>query len=114
MLFFYNCSVCVNETLINNIEVLNFGSEPEESRCHINKFVKETTKDIIKEFLPPNYITPQTIAVLVNAAFFKGLWNEKFRKEDTKQEFFYKDIDTPISVEMMKQSGRFNKGIIFY
>lgn len=98
-----NCRAGINEMLINSIEVLDFVFKPEEARSHINKFVLETTKGIIKEFLPPNYITPRTVAVLVNAAFFKGDWKTKFNKQYTEEALFYKDIHTPVPVEMMKQ-----------
>lgn len=98
--------------LIDSIEVLNFGSKPEEARCHINKFVEETTKGIIKDLLPPGYITPDIISVLVNAVFFKGEWTSPFKKEATEKKFFYKNIHTPVHVEMMKQEGYFNYGMV--
>ncbi|XP_031628732.1 serine protease inhibitor 88Ea-like isoform X2 [Contarinia nasturtii] len=102
----------LKEMLIDSIEVLNFESKPEEARCHINKFVEETTKGIIKDLLPPEYITHDTISVLVNAAFFKGDWASPFKKEATKKNFFYKNIHTPVYVEMMEQIGFFNYGVI--
>lgn len=98
--------------LIDSIEVLNFASEPEEARCHINKFVEETTKGIIKVLLPPKYITRNTIAVLVNAAFFKGDWASPFEKKLTKKKFFYNNIHTPVYVGMMEQEGFFNYGMV--
>lgn len=97
--------------LIDNIEVLNFESKPEEARCYINKFVEKTTKGIIKDLLPPKYITPKTISVLVNTAFFKGDWTSPFQREATKKKFFYKNIHTPVYVEMMKQQGFYKYGI---
>lgn len=94
--------------------MLNFGSQPEEARCHINKFVEETTKGNIKDFLPPKYITPDTIYVLVNAAFFKGDWASPFQKDATKKKYFYQNIHTPVYVEMMQQEGYFNYGMSSY
>lgn len=92
---------------------MNFNSEPEEARRHINKFVEETTKNVIKEFLPPKYITPQTIAVMVNAAFFKGDWKSKFEKQHTEKTYFYKNNHKPVYVDMMIQTNYFNYGMIF-
>lgn len=100
--------------LIDSIEVLNFESKPEEARCHINKFVEETTKGIIKDLLSPKHITRNTIAVLVNAAFFQGDWASPFQKEATKKKFFHKNIHTPVYVEMMEQEGFFKYGMVTY
>lgn len=74
--------------LKTSVEVLDFVSKPEEARAHINKFVQETTKDIIKEFLLPYSITPKTVEVLVNAAYFKGDWKSKFDKQITEKALF--------------------------
>lgn len=100
------------DLLIDSIEVLNFESKPEESRCHINKFVEETTKNIIKDFIPPTYITSNTIAVLVNAAFFKSEWASKFETEDTKNKSFHINNHTTVDVAMMRQVNRFHTGTI--
>lgn len=79
--------------LTDSIEVINFRSEPEEARCRINKFVEETTKGIVKDFLPPEFIAYK-LYVLVNAVFFKGDWASPIQKRATKKEIFHKSIHT--------------------
>lgn len=107
-----NCSDDVKDALIESIEMLNFESKPEESRCHINKFVEDNTKNIIKDFIPPFYITSDTIAVLVNAVFFKSEWQSKFKKEKTKNEIFHINNHKTVDVAMMRQVERFYYGMI--
>lgn len=95
-----------------SIEVLNFASEPEEARNQINQFVEEVTKDNIKDLLPPGSISHDTNVVLANAAYFKGNWASKFDKEDTQKKIFYEHSRMPVYVDMMRQRGNFNYGMI--
>lgn len=101
----------MKDELIESIERLDFKSKPEECRRHINKFVEEKTRNIIKDFIAPKYITSRTIAVLVNAAYFKSEWASKFKKENTKEEIFHINTHTSVHVEMMEQKGYFNYGM---
>jgi serine protease inhibitor len=95
----------------DNIETLDFATEPEESRDQINKFVEEVTKENIKNLLPPGSIGTDTNVVLANAAFFKGNWASKFDVEDTQKKIFYEHSRMPVYVDMMRQRGYFNYGI---
>lgn len=93
-----------------NIETMDFGAEPEESRNEINRFVERITKNNIKNLLPVGSIKTDTNAVLANAASFKGDWALKFDRENTKKKIFYEHGRLPVYVEMMKQKGNFNYG----
>lgn len=90
--------------------MLNF-TEFNATRVHINKFVEETTRDRIKDFLPPGSIDPATRVVLVNAVFFKAFWKSKFDKTRTHKRTFYEHGHMPVSVDMMTQTGHFNYGM---
>lgn len=94
----------------DDIEAMDFGAEPEQSRNYINQFVERITKDNIKNLLPAGSIKTDTNAVLANAASFKGGWSLKFDKENTKKKIFYEHGRLPVYVEMMKQKGNFNYG----
>lgn len=54
----------------DSIEMLNFATESEKWRCHINEFIKELMKNNIRDFLPLGSITHETQAILANAVFF--------------------------------------------
>ncbi|KAJ3699058.1 hypothetical protein LUZ61_002763 [Rhynchospora tenuis] len=66
-----------------------FVSMPEESRMHINDWVKQATAGKIEELLPPESIRSNTRLVLGNAMYFKGLWDEKFNPLYTRIDAFH-------------------------
>lgn len=39
---------------------------------------------MIKNILQPGSVDPQTEMVLVNAIYFKGMWEKAFKDEDTQ------------------------------
>lgn len=41
-------------------------------------------KGIIKNILQPSSVDNQTESILVNAIYFKGLWEKAFKDEDTQ------------------------------
>ncbi len=53
-------------------------------RCYYSIFFSEKIKDL----LPQGSIDEMTRLVLVNAIYFKGNWEKKFPKEDTRDEQF--------------------------
>lgn len=101
---------CIKRMFNENIETLDFATDPEQSRNQINQFVEDVTKNNIKDLLPPGSIGTDTNVVLANAAFFKGNWASKFDKEDTEKKIFYEHSRMPVYVDMMKQRGHFNYG----
>lgn len=108
--FHFHHRKCFREMLGENIEAMDFGAEPEQSRNQINQFVQKITKNNIRNLLPAGSIKTDTNAVLANAASFKGDWVLKFDKENTKKKIFYEHGRLPVYVEMMKQKGEFNYG----
>lgn len=95
-----------------NIEELDFAVEPEKCRNQINRFVEKVTQNHIKDLLPSGSINRDTKVVLANAAFFKGNWHSKFDKKATQKKIFYEHSRAPVLVDMMKQRGYFNYGVI--
>lgn len=55
----------------------------------VNAWVNEKTRGKIPTILPPGSVTPQTILVLVNAIYFKGLWDKPFPKAATAPQPFH-------------------------
>lgn len=94
----------------DNIETMDFASDPDQYRTQINEFVEQVTKNNIKDLLPPGAISTDTNVVLANAAYFKGMWASKFDKEDTEKKIFYEHSRMPVYVDMMRQRGYFNYG----
>lgn len=73
----------------------------------INAWVKEKTKDKIAEIIRPENITPETILVLVNALYFKGLWKDPFDKAQTAPRPFTPLVGAAKPVPMMNRSNRY-------
>ncbi|XP_011829550.1 PREDICTED: serpin B3 isoform X2 [Mandrillus leucophaeus] len=72
-----------------SVESVDFAKAPEESRKKINSWVESQTNEKIKNLLPGGSIGNNTTLVLVNAIYFKGQWQNKFNKENTKEEKFW-------------------------
>jgi serpin B len=75
-------------------------SKPEETRSTINTWVAERTAQRIPELIPPGFVTPDLISVLVNALYFKGSWSDPFSERATTSGPFWisgsKSIDVPM------------------
>ncbi|XP_012874379.1 PREDICTED: serpin B4-like isoform X2 [Dipodomys ordii] len=72
-----------------NVESLDFVNNTEESRKKINAWVESQTNDKIKDLFPVDSLDSSTALVLVNAIYFKGQWEEKFKKEYTEEGNFW-------------------------
>jgi serpin B len=56
----------------------DFGNQPNEARLAINAKVSSDTRELIPELLPKGIPTPETVAVLTNALYFKAPWAARF------------------------------------
>ncbi len=54
------------------------------ARNTINTWVEKTTNGKIKDLIPQGALTSLTRLVLTNAVYFKGTWEEVFRKDATR------------------------------
>lgn len=93
----------------SQVTSLDFIMETEKSRLTINRWVEEKTSHRIKDLVPPGVITALTRLVLTNAIYFKGLWEIRFQKSDTKEEDFFLKPEQKVRVQMMSlKDVRFN------
>ena len=78
----------------------------QESAGRINSWVNDKTKGRIPKIINPGdikYDPPfeETLAVLVNAIYFKAKWQVPFKSENTQKRFFYISRGNDILVDMM-------------
>lgn len=90
-----------------SIEYIDFDRN-EESRAEINAFVEKVTEGHMKELLRRGTIQQSTNLVLLNAAYFKGIWKTQFNKAQTKMKSF--NSVTPSNVEMMHVQDKYLYG----
>ena len=94
------------DTLAENygagLRLLDYVSQPEESRLAINQWVSDETKEKIQDLIPQGNITPDTRLVLSNAIYFKATWSEQFEKGLTDKGIFYGLKGEEIPAQMMQ------------
>lgn len=91
---------------------VDFQHASEDARKEINQWVKGQTEGKIPELLAMGVVDSMTKLVLVNAIYFKGLWEEKFMKQDTTDAPFRLNKKNTKSVKMMYQKKKFFFGYI--
>jgi serpin B len=84
------------------LRLLDYISQPEESRLAINQWVSDETKEKIQDLIPQGGITSDTRLVLSNAIYFKATWLEPFVKDLTEEGIFYGLDREDFPVQMMK------------
>jgi len=84
------------------LRLLDYISQPEESRLAINQWVSDETKEKIQDLIPQGGITNDTRMVLSNAIYFKATWLEEFNKELTEEGIFYGLEGEEILAQMMR------------
>lgn len=72
----------------------------------VNSWVNDKTKGKIKKVLES--ISPEDLMYLINAIYFKGSWQHKFKTEDTHNAPFYLQDGSTIPVPFMQQKDTFN------
>ena len=86
------------------VKALDFSSP--NAIKQINDWVSDNTNKKIPEIM--NRIDPLNVMCLINAIYFKGIWENKFKKSDTVDEYFYSEDNlNRKEVKMMKQSNSF-------
>ncbi|XP_028737941.1 leukocyte elastase inhibitor [Peromyscus leucopus] len=91
---------------------VDFQHASEDARKAINQWVKGQTEGKIPELLAEGVVDSMTKLVLVNAIYFKGLWKEKFMKQDTTDAPFRLNKKDTKTVKMMYQKKKFPFGYI--
>ncbi|XP_050771859.1 ovalbumin-like [Gymnogyps californianus] len=98
---------CVKELYKGGLETISFQTAADQARELINSWVESQTNGMIKNILQPSSVDPQTEMVLVNAIYFKGMWEKAFKDEDTQAVPFRMTEQESKPVQMMYQIGSF-------
>ena len=77
----------------------------------VNDWCDKKTHGMIPELLK-SPVDPGEYAHFLNAVYFKGIWTNKFKKDETKKEPFTSVDGSKTTVKMMHQKDRFNYGAI--
>jgi serpin B len=102
--FYDNYKKIVEEYYGGKAANVDFEKETEKSRETINSFIAEQTNNRIKELIPKEVLSRDTVAVLTNAIYFKGTWEYKFDKSQTREEDFKVTSNKTVKVQMMHMS----------
>lgn len=97
----------VNSTYASTIQSVNFEKRSEAVRGEINDWVKVVTESKIVDLLAPGSVAPTTNVLLINAVYFKGLWESPFPASSTSRRDFNVDSKTKVQVDMMCQKQEF-------
>ncbi|XP_061093835.1 serpin B6-like [Conger conger] len=89
------------------LETVDFKSKAEVERVKINSWVEKQTQEKIKNLLLEGTVDNMTRLVLVNAIYFKGDWDKKFKEADTKEVQFKLNKNESKPVQMMHQKANF-------
>ncbi|XP_077411145.1 serpin peptidase inhibitor, clade B (ovalbumin), member 1, like 3 [Vanacampus margaritifer] len=89
------------------LEPVDFVRNFEAARLNINKWVESETRGKIKDVLASGVLDSLTRLVLVNAIYFKGNWNKKFKDSDTRDAQFRLNKNASKPVKMMHQKTKF-------
>lgn len=71
----------------------------------INSWCSDKTNGLIKK--PLSNISAETMLYLINAIYFKGIWNNKFEKKNTSEKDFTDEDGAVAKVNMMQQTHAF-------
>ncbi|XP_074287640.1 serpin-ZX-like [Silene latifolia] len=99
---------------VHNAEAraVDFKNQADEVVKEVNSWAKEQTKGLIKQVLTRESIGNDTVLLLANALYFKGTWEHKFYKKNTKVDEFNLLNGDKIQVPFMNQSYKhFNYGM---
>jgi serpin B len=89
---------------------LDFGNNVQAAKT-INDWVESKTNNKIKDLIKSDSLDQLTRVVLVNAIYFKGIWEHQFDKEKTFTGAFYLDEEKTVDVEYMTIKKHFRYGI---
>lgn len=83
------------------LEPVDFASDPQKAREHINAWVGEMTRGRIPDLLSEDDVSATTRLALANAIYFEAQWANAFDPSLTQERPFFVDGDTTITVPMM-------------
>jgi serpin B len=83
------------------MDTLDFGGAPEDSRSLINDWVYEETDHWIEDAFPSGSITPMTVMVLANTFCFQAKWLNCFDPDYTYDGYFHLLDGSTVTVPIM-------------
>lgn len=100
----------LEEMYATTAESVDFAGDSDGVRQRINDWVEVVTRSKIKDLLPRDLITDKTVAILVNAVYFKGLWDQPFSRDGTEPMEFHETSTVTTTVDTMFRKGKFKIG----
>jgi len=97
----------VKTLFASELQLVDFMTDAKRIRVDINSWVETLTQGKIKNLIPEGVLSELTRLVLVNAVYFKGIWESEFPKAETADADFYARGTNATKVPMMHQTGRF-------
>ncbi|CAL5351924.1 unnamed protein product [Camellia sinensis] len=90
-----------------------FANSVDQVIDEVNSCVKNETKGLIKNFLPPGCLYGETALLFANALYFEGQWDQKFDKTRTRNMNFHLLDGEIVQVPFMtsKRGGRHLYGL---
>ncbi|XP_050440294.1 serpin B4-like [Adelges cooleyi] len=88
--------------LQSSVEKLNFQTDPNAGRSHINDWFRSHTNGKIAELFPEGSINMDTRLVLGNAMYFHGTWTTKFPVNSSAELPFYQTLTDKVNVTTMR------------
>ncbi|CAJ1059198.1 alpha-1-antitrypsin homolog [Xyrichtys novacula] len=80
-------------------------NNPTKAAAEINRFVTNKTRDKVKDVVKD--LDPDTVMVLINYAYFKGMWKNPFDCSFTQKTDFHLDKTNQVEVDMMMRAGSY-------
>lgn len=86
-----------------DMKTVDFHGDPDGAREAINGWVSARTNHRISNLLSPGLLEPELRLVLVNAVYFKGLWERPFDRNRTRDAPFLREDGTEVKAPLMHQ-----------
>jgi len=107
----FNISKTYQDDLVNyfesSIESVDFVKESQKAIDSINQWVSRQTHNKIEKLID-GPLDPSTVLILLNAIYFKGMFQYMFLKNETKEEVFFTADNKQSTVQLMRRRGQFN------
>ncbi|KAH7848997.1 hypothetical protein Vadar_011502 [Vaccinium darrowii] len=114
---FFPLKVFYEERILKGIfdceaKTVDFATQAEKVRVEVNAWAEAVSRGLIKDFFPPDSLSPDTALLLANGLYFKGIWdpNYRFMVERTERRDFYLLNGRRISVPFMTSSNTYLGG----
>lgn len=91
-----------------DVTPVDYKRETEAARLKINDWVSKRTEELIRDLIAPGILDPMTRLVIVNAIYFKGLWEIPFETNATREADFHVTPEKAVKAQLMSRVGEFD------